>query len=157
MSRFHATEAHPPKLSMQDMAEDVEPSISNAKLGLNLEKERPGSLSASLPSFDNDEPTEEERATLRCVSDKLPWAAFLVAVIELCERFTYYGLSGPFQNYIQHGYDDPSGLPGALGRFNSDQEPTPCGTWADILKASDKLVPLGLRISFNFGVTLRPS
>jgi len=36
-------------------------------------------------------------------------------MIELCERFTYYGLSGPFQNYIQHSYNDPSGLPGAIG------------------------------------------
>lgn len=70
---------------------------------------------ASLSSFDNDEPTDEERATLRKVADKLPWATFLVAIIELSERFTYYGVSGPFQNYIQHSYNDPSGLPGALG------------------------------------------
>lgn len=44
-----------------------------------------------------DGPTEEELGTLRKVPDNLPWSAFLVAVIELCERFTYYGLSGPFQ------------------------------------------------------------
>lgn len=70
---------------------------------------------ASIASFDNDEPTEEERATLRLVADKLPWSTFLVAMIELCERFTYYGLSGPFQNYIQNEYNDPKGLPGAIG------------------------------------------
>lgn len=45
----------------------------------------------------DDEPNEEELATLRRVSDTLPWRAFLVAVIELCERFTYYGTNGPFQ------------------------------------------------------------
>lgn len=61
------------------------------------------------------EPTEEDRRTLRKVSDHLPWPAFLVAMIELCERFTYYGLSGPFQNYIQNSYNDPNGLPGAIG------------------------------------------
>ena len=55
----------------------------------------------SLSSYEGDEPTEEEKATLRHVADKLPWSAFLVAMIELCERFAYYGLSGPFQNYIQ--------------------------------------------------------
>lgn len=117
------TEAHPRNLRMQDLAKGVEPTFSNVDPGLNLEKERPSSLSASLPSFEGDEPTEEERATLRCVSDKLPWAAFLVAVIELCERFAYYGLSGPFQNYIQHGYHESSGLPGALGRLIPDKSP----------------------------------
>ncbi len=46
---------------------------------------------------DADVPTEEERQTLRKVADKLPWSAFLVALVELCERFAYYGLTGPFQ------------------------------------------------------------
>jgi POT family proton-dependent oligopeptide transporter len=38
-----------------------------------------------------------------------------VALIELAERAAYYGVSGPFQNYIQNTYKSPSGLPGALG------------------------------------------
>lgn len=46
--------------------------------------------------------TPEDQATLRKIPDKLPWSAFLVAVVELCERFAYYGLSGPFQNYISN-------------------------------------------------------
>lgn len=48
------------------------------------------------------EPTDEEWAQLPEVSDAIPKAAFLVILIEFCERFTYYGLSGPFQNYIQN-------------------------------------------------------
>lgn len=51
----------------------------------------------SSEAIDRDAPTDEERQILRKVSDKLPWSAFLVALVELCERFTYYGLSGPFQ------------------------------------------------------------
>lgn len=47
------------------------------------------------------DPTEEELATLPKVSDTLPFAAWLVAIVELCERFTYYGISGVFQNYMQ--------------------------------------------------------
>lgn len=59
---------------------------------------------------DSDEPTQTERQTLRKVCrvllllefrtdwnqipDKLPASAFLVAVVELCERFAYYGMSG---------------------------------------------------------------
>lgn len=48
-------------------------------------------------SDDTGTPTKEEKQTLRKVPDKLPWSAFLVALVELCERFAYYGLSGPFQ------------------------------------------------------------
>lgn len=60
------------------------------------------------PSYTQDEavegpePTEQDWKELAEVSDKIPKAAFLVILIEFCERFTYYGLSGPFQNYIQH-------------------------------------------------------
>ena len=46
-------------------------------------------------------PTKEQWGTLREVADSVPKSAFLVIMIEFCERFTYYGLSGPFQNYIQ--------------------------------------------------------
>lgn len=51
------------------------------------------------------EPTEEDWKTLREVADRIPFSAFLVIIIEFCERFTYYGLIGPFQNYIQ--FPDP--------------------------------------------------
>ncbi|KAF1835036.1 peptide transporter-like protein PTR2 [Decorospora gaudefroyi] len=60
-------------------------------------------------------PTPEDLLFLPRVADTLPYGAFLVAIVELCERFAYYGLSGPFQNYIANGYDDANGLPGALG------------------------------------------
>lgn len=101
---------------MHGMAEGTEiDAIDSSSLAV-LEIEEGGSSSSRLLSSpDSDDPTEEEKATLRLVSDTLPWSAFLVAVIELCERFTYYGISGPFQNYIQNDYHDPSGLPGALG------------------------------------------
>jgi hypothetical protein len=36
-------------------------------------------------------PSEEDLATLRKVPDKISWAAYTVAFIELCERFSYYG------------------------------------------------------------------
>ncbi|KAG2184376.1 hypothetical protein INT43_000285 [Umbelopsis isabellina] len=64
------------------------------------------------------EPNEEEWGTLREVADTIPVSAFLVILIEFCERFTYYGLSGPFQNYIQNPAPPsyPADQPGALGR-----------------------------------------
>lgn len=72
-----------------------------------------GDESAELDAEGNVmiEPTEEEMATLRRVSDKIPIAAFSVVIVELCERFAYYGLSGPFQNYL--GSPLPAGGNGA--------------------------------------------
>lgn len=47
---------------------------------------------ASADGFDDDDDvTEEELHTLRRVSGKIPWPAFTIAFVELCERFSYYG------------------------------------------------------------------
>ncbi|KAJ6134366.1 hypothetical protein N7523_000688 [Penicillium sp. IBT 18751x] len=52
----------------------------------------------------------------RRIPDKVPPIALLVLIVELGERFTYFGLSGPMQNYIANPYDPESDLPGALGK-----------------------------------------
>ncbi|KAL3458162.1 POT family-domain-containing protein [Aspergillus heterothallicus] len=57
-----------------------------------------------------------ENSTLRRIPDRIPWVVLLVIIVELGERFTYFGLSGPFQNYIKNPYDPGAALPGALGR-----------------------------------------
>ncbi|KAI9643881.1 peptide transporter ptr2 [Ciborinia camelliae] len=61
-----------------------------------------------------EEPTEEEKRTLRRVGESLPKSAWLVAIVELCERFSYYGCVGLFQNYVQRPLDGSLGR-GALG------------------------------------------
>ncbi|KAG7443566.1 peptide transporter PTR2A [Guyanagaster necrorhizus] len=71
-----------------------------------------------------DFPTEEERATLRRISDTIPWNAYLIAVVELAERFSYYGCQVVFTNFIQQPLPEGShtgagfthGQSGALGR-----------------------------------------
>ncbi|KAJ2363840.1 peptide transporter ptr2, partial [Coemansia sp. RSA 2607] len=45
-----------------------------------------------------------DMGTLRRVADRIPPAAIFIVLTELAERFTYYGITGPFQNYIQNGY-----------------------------------------------------
>ncbi|KAL0572403.1 hypothetical protein V5O48_009564 [Marasmius crinis-equi] len=68
-------------------------------------------------------PTEEERQNLRRVSDTLPWNAFLIAIVEMAERFSYYGCSAVFTNFIQQSLPPGShtgagfahGQSGALG------------------------------------------
>jgi hypothetical protein len=36
-------------------------------------------------------PTDEEVATLRRVADKMPIGSFAIVIVELCERFAFYG------------------------------------------------------------------
>ena len=36
-------------------------------------------------------PTAEEVETLRRIAGPVPWSAYTVAFVELCERFAYYG------------------------------------------------------------------
>lgn len=40
---------------------------------------------------DWEEPTAEDLRTLTRVSGKIPWSAYTIAFVELCERFGYYG------------------------------------------------------------------
>jgi POT family proton-dependent oligopeptide transporter len=107
LDRLHATEVAPKKGDHRD--------ISGGDIDL-LPSYAPDQESISS---EGEEPTDEERHTLRHVSDKLPWSAWLVAVVELCERFAFYGLSGPFQNYIQN--DRHGAVPGALGAYSTSR------------------------------------
>ena len=69
----------------------------NEEVNNNLDAEE-------YPSVDTDEgrePTEQEMSTLRHVSSSIPLSCWLVAIVELAERFSYFGLAAPFQNYMQ--------------------------------------------------------
>ncbi|KAI9846137.1 MAG: peptide transporter ptr2 [Thelocarpon superellum] len=113
VAEFDATEVEPRQVGQEDMAgRTTTGPVVTAPAA--VEKDVIPSHPTLSLTTDDGEPTEEERARLRKVADTLPWSAFLVAIIELCERFAYYGLSGPFQNYIQNPADDPK-LPGAIG------------------------------------------
>ena len=45
----------------------------------------------SEPTPEGGEPNEHEKHTLRRVGENLPASAYLIAIVELTERFTYYG------------------------------------------------------------------
>ncbi|EEB06914.1 PTR family peptide transporter [Schizosaccharomyces japonicus yFS275] len=70
------------------------------------------------------EPTDEELANLPRVRSNVSLSAWLVVIVELCERFAYYGLTGPFQDYMQYGPNDSTrgalnlGQSGATGLSN---------------------------------------
>ncbi|PLN74898.1 PTR2-domain-containing protein [Aspergillus taichungensis] len=98
------------EVTADDSSRPVDAAISPA---VN-EKEAEANERAISDTPEGDEPTEEEARTLRHVAENLPLAAWLVAGVELCERFTYYGMSGLFQNYINLPLDGSKGR-GALG------------------------------------------
>ncbi|KAK3332275.1 POT family-domain-containing protein [Cercophora scortea] len=58
--------------------------------------------------------TAEEMARFPHVADRLPFAVWAVIVAGAAERFTYFGLIAPWQNYMQNPRDS-QGVPGALG------------------------------------------
>ncbi|KAK6455845.1 POT family-domain-containing protein [Scheffersomyces xylosifermentans] len=88
--------------------------VSTEKLDQKVSDNENEFLSASTNAEEQDEgrtPTEEEMKTLRHVSEKIPISCWLVAIVELAERFSYYGLSAPFQNYMQNSpKDSPPGI-----------------------------------------------
>ncbi|KIO00630.1 hypothetical protein M404DRAFT_29323 [Pisolithus tinctorius Marx 270] len=69
-------------------------------------------------------PTEGELIALRRVSDTIPWTVYMIAVVGLAERFSYYGATAVFVNFIQQplppnsttGAGGLHGQSGALGR-----------------------------------------
>ena len=45
-------------------------------------------------------PSDEERMTLRRVPEKLSWAIFSIGICELAERFSFYGATQVFSNFV---------------------------------------------------------
>ncbi|CAG9943319.1 unnamed protein product [Clonostachys rosea f. rosea IK726] len=70
---------------------------------------------------EGEAPTAEDLVTLRRVATKIPLKLFSIAFIEMCERFSYYGTTIVFTNFIQQPLPDGSTTgadpdqPGALG------------------------------------------
>ncbi|ETI28381.1 hypothetical protein G647_00830 [Cladophialophora carrionii CBS 160.54] len=102
--------------------------VDQAALAGTATEKRLGRGSIDVNSFQDtgstldDEVTEADLHTLRRVSGKIPWTAFTIAFVELCERFSYYGTTVVFVNFIQQPLPEgsttgagKSGQSGALG------------------------------------------
>ncbi|UPK99829.1 hypothetical protein LCI18_010764 [Fusarium solani-melongenae] len=82
------------------------------------EAQAPDPSAVSSPETDQEEPSEEDLANLRHISGKIPVEAWIVAWFSGAERFAYYALQAPLQNYIQNPASG-FGRPGALGKGQS--------------------------------------
>ncbi|KAI5782814.1 MFS peptide transporter [Pyronema domesticum] len=89
-----------------------------------------------------EQPTDIELHTLRRISGKVPWTAYTVALVELCERFSYYGTTAVFVNFIQQplpagsttgaGFENQSGALG-MGQRASTGLTTFNAFWAYVM------------------------
>ncbi|PLB48547.1 oligopeptide transporter [Aspergillus steynii IBT 23096] len=119
-SQVAAHDAHLNEKKSLDKELAISPSIQE----IPGSKEVGGSSTGGEDAHLNLElPTDAELNELRRVAGPIPWTAYTVAFVELCERFSYYGTTAVFVNFIQRplpegsttgaGYDHS--VPGALG------------------------------------------
>jgi proton-dependent oligopeptide transporter, POT family len=109
--------AHEPSAAIQGTDKEL------AAGPLDVEK-HPPTYYASDEEYD-DKPTEEELHTLRRIAGPIKWGMFTIAFVELCERFSYYGSSVLYTNFVMRPLPEgrptgsnptAEGVPGALGK-----------------------------------------
>ncbi|GAA5830943.1 hypothetical protein JCM11251_005087 [Rhodosporidiobolus azoricus] len=85
--------------------------------GFSFEEKRATSPASEEDLSYPDAPTDEEKRSLRRVPGPINFAAFLLGYVELAERFSYYGCTVVFTNFIQRGLPEGS----TNGSYNDDQ------------------------------------
>lgn len=98
-----------------------------AKGSIDVSRAKETAAAVDVVTSDSDDlekPTEEEMKTLRRVSGKIKWSMWTIAFVELCERFSYYGSSVLYTNFVNNPLPEGSNTgappdlsitPGALG------------------------------------------
>ncbi|KAL6705479.1 peptide transporter ptr2 [Coniothyrium glycines] len=67
------------------------------------------------PNSNRSSMTVASTCSMRRIKDKLPWRVWLVAVIAFWERAAFWGLTTPWQNYMEHpAHYSQDQTPGAL-------------------------------------------
>ncbi|KFY59036.1 hypothetical protein V496_05858 [Pseudogymnoascus sp. VKM F-4515 (FW-2607)] len=79
-----------------EVSHETEKLEGVAAAGTDTDKASDASFNADRPF-----PTEEEFDTLPRVPGRIPWTAWTVAAVEFAERFSYYGTTAVFVNFIQ--------------------------------------------------------
>lgn len=78
-------------------------------------------------TVDGEEPTMEEMKTLRRISGKIPWTAWTITFIEFCERFSYYGTTAVFVNFLEQ----PRPFGSRTGQINPTDECFNAPGWSE--------------------------
>lgn len=92
--RSSATNSYKSWLSFKSHLTDASEHKSSERANATVSPVKSTVFSTSSRFLDDDEyerPTVEEESTLRRVSGKVPWVAYTIAFVELCERFSFFG------------------------------------------------------------------
>lgn len=110
-------------------------STTNELLATSVEAVRDKSLApdpeanaVSLTDSSSDRlpPTTKEKQKLRKIAGRIPWVSYLLCIVELAERASFYGCKTVFNNFLQFplpkggngagavAKNDPNGHAGAL-------------------------------------------
>lgn len=65
-------------------------------------------------------PTQHEAATLRRILGRASYASYLICLVELAERASYFSVSGVLANFIQRPLPDGSKTGAPLSKFSSE-------------------------------------
>lgn len=63
-------------------------------------------------------PTAEEKATLRKVADSIPYVSYMLCLVELAERASFYGVKTVFNNFMQFPLPEGGDGSGAVPKGN---------------------------------------
>ncbi|KAJ9239149.1 hypothetical protein DTO169E5_4439 [Paecilomyces variotii] len=117
---LEVAKVHAPQHALETPASEKTVAISDKGFDLNFQE-----LGQEAFTDGRVAPTEEEKQTLRRVADRVPWTAYTVAFVELCERFSYYGTTAVFVNFIQQplpaGSRTGAGFEGQSGALGMGQ------------------------------------
>ncbi|KAF2627121.1 peptide transporter PTR2-A [Macroventuria anomochaeta] len=80
-----------------------------------IEKQEPQTSTSEELVGPNGEqyPADEDWATLRRVYGKVDWMIYVIGIVEMCERFAYYGTTAVFVNFIQQDLPTEGPFPSA--------------------------------------------
>lgn len=85
--------SHQPKAATPIFEANEKEALARMSSSADTNPRAPQAIAEFEADLEGEEPTEEDLRTLRRVSGKIPWITFTVGVVELCERFGYYGCS----------------------------------------------------------------
>ncbi|KAF2129483.1 PTR2-domain-containing protein [Dothidotthia symphoricarpi CBS 119687] len=101
-------------LEVADAAAANYPAIQKGLQDQTISEKQHSLTSTDLMGPNGDEyPSEADWATLRRVYGRVNWMIYIIGIIEMCERFAYYGTTIVFVNFIQQDLPTSGPFPAA--------------------------------------------
>lgn len=117
-------DANPIGLQTQQLAEPAAVAVPGATAkqatSADVEAMSVNSTAANAGDSDYPLPTEDERRTLRKVSDSISFVAYVLCAVEVAERASFFGAKTVFSNYMQFPLPEGGDGTGAVAKDRPD-------------------------------------